>query len=167
MKGKLKESYTKSNGRTIFVYYLQASDLELIAYKKTVGNYYREENYKPLYYTLFFYGNEVSIEKSKNKGNYFVKNDEFEQKKSLVDQFGGNLHQAFFEITKDENWLLSEKNVQFLKKRKNNSKNLNDFEENNTFENYKGSYAQEIEGYSDQDIDDIFDGDPDMYWNID
>ncbi len=32
---------------------------------------------------------------------------------------------------------------------------------------YSGSYAQEQEGYSDQDIDDIFDGDPDNYWNID
>ena len=36
-----------------------------------------------------------------------------------------------------------------------------------TYENYNGSYAQDVEGYSDQDIDDIFDGDPDAYWNID
>ena len=42
-----------------------------------------------------------------------------------------------------------------------------DDSEQRTFERYKGSYAQDTEGYSDQDIDDIFDGDPDNYWNID
>lgn len=32
---------------------------------------------------------------------------------------------------------------------------------------YTGSYAQDEMGYSDDDIDTIFDGDPDAYWNID
>ena len=36
-----------------------------------------------------------------------------------------------------------------------------------TYERYNGSYAQDVEGWSDQDIDDVFDGDPDAYWNID
>ena len=36
-----------------------------------------------------------------------------------------------------------------------------------TYEEYNGSYAQDVMGYSDQDIDDAFDGDPDAYWNID
>ncbi len=36
-----------------------------------------------------------------------------------------------------------------------------------TFYNYNGSYAQDVMGYSDQEIDDAFDGDPDAYWNID
>ena len=35
------------------------------------------------------------------------------------------------------------------------------------YERYNGSYAQDVEGWSDQDIDDVFDGDPDAYWNID
>ena len=39
--------------------------------------------------------------------------------------------------------------------------------EERTYERYNGSYAQEVEGWSDQDIDDVFDGDPDAYWNID
>lgn len=43
----------------------------------------------------------------------------------------------------------------------------NDFEDDKTYENYNGSYAQDVEGWSDQDIDDVFDGDPDAYWNID
>ena len=61
-----------------------------------------------IFYTLIFNGNEVSIEKAKTKGNYFVKNGEFEQEKSFIDQFGGNLHQAFFEITKDGTEILKE-----------------------------------------------------------
>ena len=32
---------------------------------------------------------------------------------------------------------------------------------------YAGTYAQDVEGYSDDVIDDAFDGDPDVYWNID
>ena len=36
-----------------------------------------------------------------------------------------------------------------------------------TYENYNGSYAEDEEGWSEQEIDDVFDGDPDAYWNID
>ena len=36
-----------------------------------------------------------------------------------------------------------------------------------TYDRYAGSYAQDEMGYSDDDIDTIFDGDPDAYWNID
>ncbi|MDK2842764.1 MAG: hypothetical protein PWQ17_2270 [Anaerophaga sp.] len=42
----------------------------------------------------------------------------------------------------------------------------NDYDER-TYENYNGSYAQDVEGWSDQDIDDALDGAPDAYWNID
>ncbi len=40
-------------------------------------------------------------------------------------------------------------------------------DERETYNNYHGSYAQDVEGWSDQDIDEVFDGDPDAYWNID
>lgn len=36
-----------------------------------------------------------------------------------------------------------------------------------TYGRYAESYAQDEMGYSDDDIDTIFDGDPDAYWNID
>ena len=36
-----------------------------------------------------------------------------------------------------------------------------------SYNGYGGSYAQDEMGYSDDDIDTIFDGDPDAYWNID
>lgn len=32
---------------------------------------------------------------------------------------------------------------------------------------YEGSYAQDVEGYSDDYINDAFEGDPEAYWNID
>lgn len=40
-------------------------------------------------------------------------------------------------------------------------------EEPASYERYGGSYAQDEMGYSDDDIDTIFDGDPSAYWNID
>ena len=43
----------------------------------------------------------------------------------------------------------------------------NSLEESRTFSRYTGSYAQDEMGYSDEDIDTIFDGDPSAYWNID
>lgn len=36
-----------------------------------------------------------------------------------------------------------------------------------TYGKYAGSYAQDEAGYSDDDINTIFDGDPSAYWNID
>lgn len=35
------------------------------------------------------------------------------------------------------------------------------------YEEFAGTYAQDVMGYSDEDIYDAFDGDPDAYWNID
>ena len=41
------------------------------------------------------------------------------------------------------------------------------YEEEQTYDCYNGSYAQDVEGWSDQAIDEGFDGDPEAYWNID
>ena len=43
----------------------------------------------------------------------------------------------------------------------------NDWSDAPTYGRYSGSWAQDIEGYSDDDIDTIFDGDSSAYWNID
>lgn len=37
----------------------------------------------------------------------------------------------------------------------------------NTYSEYAGTYAHDIAGYSDEEINIIFDGDPEAYWNID
>lgn len=42
-----------------------------------------------------------------------------------------------------------------------------DWGEMPTYNRYNGTYAQDEMGYSDDDIDTIFDGDPSAYWNID
>ena len=39
--------------------------------------------------------------------------------------------------------------------------------EEQTYGRYAGSYAQDEMGYSDEEIDIIFEGDPSAYWNID
>ena len=41
------------------------------------------------------------------------------------------------------------------------------YEEENHYDEFAGTYAQDVAGFSDEDIYDIFDGDPDAYWNID
>lgn len=49
----------------------------------------------------------------------------------------------------------------------NTSINCDDIDSLPSYDKYNGSYAQDYEGWSDDDIDDVFDGDPDAYWNID
>lgn len=49
---------------------------------------------------------------------------------------------------------------------KKDIENKND-DDTKTYERYSGTWAQEEEGYSDEEIDSIFDGDPSAYWNID
>tara|TARA_B100000963_G_scaffold15378_1_gene11760 strand:- start:3249 stop:4862 length:1614 start_codon:yes stop_codon:yes gene_type:complete len=63
-----------------------------------------------------------------------------------------------------KNLVFEKWNKKFFLKKVNNSKE-NYYK--NTFDNYNGSYAQDVEGWSDQDIWDVFDGDPGAYWNID
>ena len=42
-----------------------------------------------------------------------------------------------------------------------------DFNDERSYDRYIGSWAQDVEEYSDDEIDTIFDGDPSAYWNID
>lgn len=46
-------------------------------------------------------------------------------------------------------------------------KKSDNYDEQNTYECYNGTYTQDEMEYSDDDIDIIFDGDPDVYWNLD
>lgn len=45
--------------------------------------------------------------------------------------------------------------------------NENDYYEQQSYGQFAGSYAQDVEGLSDNFISDALDGDPDAYWNID
>lgn len=44
---------------------------------------------------------------------------------------------------------------------------IDDYAEPQTYGEYEESYVQDVLGWSDQMINDAFDGDPDAYWNID
>ena len=48
-----------------------------------------------------------------------------------------------------------------------NSRNNYGYYESRHYEEYAGSYARDVMGYSDEVINDVFEGDPDAYWNID
>ena len=41
------------------------------------------------------------------------------------------------------------------------------YDDDETYDQYNGSYVQDVEGWSDQMINDALDGEPDAYWNID
>ena len=61
-----------------------------------------------------------------------------------------------------------EKEVEYSTARRYQDDDYYDMEEeSHHYSEYAGSYAQDVMGYSDEDIDTIFDGDPDAYWNID
>lgn len=65
-------------------------------------------------------------------------------------------------------WIGSEEFILIASGAENYSRSPNSSNyERQTYERYSGSYAQDEIGYSDDDIDTIFDGDPDAYWNID
>ena len=40
------------------------------------------------------------------------------------------------------------------------------YEERETYDEYNGTYVQDVMGWSDQDINDALDGEPDAYWNM-
>ena len=58
-----------------------------------------------------------------------------------------------------------------LSKNESHHMDSNDYIEHDDYGNhygeYAGYYAQDVEGYSDDIIDDVFEGDPEAYWNID
>ena len=62
--------------------------------------------------------------------------------------------------TKYTKWEQKQKHTQAIEENDYNHRD-------STHEKYNGTYAQDVEDWSDQDIDDAFGGEPSMYWNID
>jgi len=58
-------------------------------------------------------------------------------------------------------------NNKYVRRSRRNQVQWDRYYEEDTYERYNGSYAQDEMGYSDDDIETIFDGDPSAYWNID
>lgn len=60
------------------------------------------------------------------------------------------------------------KTLSELKPHKVSTKTINIFDNQGShYGEFEGSYAQDVMGYSDDVINDAFEGDPDAYWNID
>ena len=91
-------------------------------------------------------------------------------KQGLLNIYGFELLPCIYnfikEKSRDEYLVVKDDNEEIISFYK---PSLNKFyiEETHHYSRYEGSYAQEEMGYSDEDIDTIFDGDPTAYWNID
>ena len=63
---------------------------------------------------------------------------------------------------------LLEKYVQWENEQLDYTEEDNNYDdERESYGKYAGSYAQDVEGLSDDFINDVLDGEPDAYWNID
>lgn len=93
--------------------------------------------------------------------------DHFYISDEVIDEIKTNI--SVFKISEEGVKKLSEKykNWESEQENLNNDYSDYDYRERSTYENYNGSYAQDVEGWSDQDINDVFGGEPDAYWNID
>lgn len=97
-----------------------------------------------------------------------------DSKWGIIDEWGRTLVECewdgFERVLGGEAWLI--KGNETIKKELNCRRKIKGGRrtstyERPTYERYGGSYAQDEMGYSDDDIDTIFDGDPLAYWNID
>jgi hypothetical protein len=82
--------------------------------------------------------------------------------------------EAIEELRANSGLVISEEATLALEQKRSeisDASDSNDFDfddyERRTYDDYNGSYAQNEMGWSDQDINDVFGGDADAYWNID
>ena len=71
-----------------------------------------------------------------------------------------------FTISAEAILALEQKRLEMLESSDSNDYDYDSYDRR-TFDDYNGSYAQDQMGWSDQDINDVFGGDADAYWNID
>lgn len=106
-------------------------------------------------------GNEVLKPIYKNIWNFYNKSRQY----TRVESEDRSLEFHFAERQLMQKGYQKEKEAE-IQRGMNNYRALQNYSES-TYDEYNGSYTQDIMGYSDQDIDDAFDGDPEAYWNID
>lgn len=107
-------------------------------------------------------GNEVLAPKYKNIRRFYKVIGSY----AIIEGFEDNYEFHLMDGSLKHDGAYKEEQLQYQKE-------LDDYiylkrcQEEETYEEYNGSYAQDVMGYSDQVINDAFDGDPDAYWNID
>lgn len=90
MKVKCVRTYRSKNGNPTFVYSVDGTKDELADFKKSQGDYYREDEDKnPLWFTTRYIGEEGKLMITSN-GNCVPDMSEFDKQASLVAQYGGN-----------------------------------------------------------------------------
>ena len=107
-------------------------------------------------------GEYVLEPKYKNIWNFYDKSREY----TNVVSFDGIVSEFHFTDGKLKNIGCHARKISELESELGNYESLNNYREQ-TYDEYNGSYAQDVMGYSDQDIEETFDGDPEAYWNID
>ncbi len=90
MKVKCIRTYRSKKGNPTFVYSVGGTKEQLATFKKSQGDYYREdEDGNPLWFTTRYIGEEGMLMITSN-GNVVPDMSEFDKQASLVAQYGGN-----------------------------------------------------------------------------
>jgi hypothetical protein len=85
--------YVSKKGNDTFVYVVTGDPTSLKAFKKAKGTFYREEDGKPLFFTIDFFGNSGDLIIT-SKGNVIADKSQFKKAQSLSSQFSGSLGDA-------------------------------------------------------------------------
>lgn len=88
---------------------------------------------------------------------------------ATLDGVEGSILNGRFVLKKDNDILINHYSHLFpqFSRRENQHTGSDKYYEAKHYSEFSGSYAQDEAGYSDEEIWDIFDGEPDAYWNID
>jgi hypothetical protein len=89
--------------------------------------------------------------------------DHFYLSEEAIEQLRAN---SGLVISEEATLALEQKRSEISEASDSNDYGFDDYERR-TYDDYNGSYAQDEMGWSDQDINDVFGGDADAYWNID
>jgi hypothetical protein len=90
MKVNCIRTYKSKSGNPTFVYTVNGSTEDLVAYKKAQGTYYREqEDGTPLWFTTRYIGEAGDLLITSN-GNIVPDMSKLDKQASLVAQYGGN-----------------------------------------------------------------------------
>ncbi|WP_433896561.1 hypothetical protein [Sphingobacterium mizutaii] len=95
---------------------------------------------------------------SLNLDHFYMSNEVIEEIKGVIPDF---------KLSDEGVAKLNDKYEVWENEQENDYDDYDDYHERESFGQYAGSYAQDVEGLSDDFINDVLDGDPDAYWNID
>lgn len=93
-----------------------------------------------------------------NLDHFYISDEVIEEIKGVIPDF---------KLSDEGVTKLNDKYEVWENEQENDYDDYDDYHERESYGQYAGSYAQDVEGLSDDFINDVLDGDPDAYWNID